>query len=229
METKKHNSGFTLLEMSIVLAIIAVCLGSGILLFNEYIKTSKIEETKTKMQEILKSIKHYVDKYERLPCPAPPTAKISAASFGIENCSSADIIESPDVSNKVKMGAVPISTLNLFPTLALDGYGNRITYIVRENATATAGINSTDIDLEVTNYAGGSLYSDVVVILISHGENGYGAWNGASGVRLAVSGTDQEQKNTDPDTAFYISAPVARYDDIVYFRTKTQLTDEDFE
>lgn len=225
----KGNKGFTLVEMAIVLAIIAVTLGSGVLLFNEYIKSSKIEETKTKMDEILLSIKRYANKYGTLPCPADPTIKVTDSDFGLGDCASVNVVKSAEVSNKVLIGGLPVYDLNIYPTLALDGWGNRITYIIRENSATAPGIDNTPNEITICNYGGGSCYSDVIVIVISHGENGYGAWN-VSGVRKdPTGGNGKEDYNADPDRNKYTSAPVASYDDIVYFRTAAQLKDENFE
>ncbi len=227
---RNNNKGFTLIEMAMVLVIVGVALGSGLMVFNQYTILSKIDETKARLAEVLEAIDDYVDKYGMLPCPADPTLTFSNASFGVANCSYAGALKSADVSNKVVIGMLPTSTLNIYPSLALDSYGNRISYIVREDATTGSGINAASIDLPLSNYSGSSSYSGVVVIVISHGLNGYGGWIGASGTRInATGGNAQEDENATAGGVFYASANLLLYDDIVYFRTKSQLTDDDFE
>lgn len=224
------EKGFTLIEMGIVLAIIGIALGSGLTIFNRYMKLSKIKETKQKMSVILQAIDDYVDKHNLIPCPADPSQLFSSTSFGVSNCNHVGALKSSDSSNKVVIGMIPSATLNIFPTLTMDGWGNRMSYIIREDAGASDGINASGIGLPMHNYSGTSAYTNVAVAIISHGENGFGAWGGASGSRLnSTGGNDKEDENATADGIFHASAPVAGYDDIVFFRTTEQLTDENFE
>lgn len=229
-KTNKHLKGFTLIEMGIVLAIIGVALGSGLTIFNRYMKLSKVKETKQKMAVILQSIDDYVDKHSIIPCPADPSLKFSNPDFGVANCDYVGALKSSDSSNKVVIGMLPNATLDIYPTLTIDGWGNRMSYIIREDAGDTDGINASGIGLPIYNYSGTSAYTNVAVAIISHGENGFGGWGGASGSRLnSTGGNDKEDENATADGIFHASAPIAGYDDIVFFRTTEQLTDENFE
>ncbi len=229
---KKYSAGFSLLEMSMVVAIIGMTIGLGILSFNQYSRLSKAELTRGRLNIILKAIDDYYDKFQKLPCPASGTVGFSANTFGLaikdgvtDNCTSQD-----SLVDDTYVGVVPVNSLNIYPTYALDGWGNRFKYAVKVDGVTTGGATLPTSALTIKNYNGGSSYSEIVVLVMSHGENGFGAWKGPGGSKIADGSNTQENYNSNISAdGFRVSIPQPGFDDIVYFLTGEQITSDDFE
>jgi prepilin-type N-terminal cleavage/methylation domain-containing protein len=155
-------------------------------------------------------------------------------------------------------GMVPIDVLNLNKQDAEDGYGRKFGYaIIKEFGTKTgtnlgfesysssqrlgerkAGVtdfeyikimdNSTGTEAVITNKA--------IMLLISHGENGAGAYNPDTGSPISTNNfTSNESDNffipTSYDRKFFIdsnetdssTSQIGVFDDLVIFKTKEQL------
>jgi len=150
--------GFSLLEMSIVLAIIALIVGSGIAVFMVSLQNRQSSETQNKMRVLQQAIYNYRVAYGRLPCPADATQTTDATAnnyFGLEagtlsggvwtpdagNCSNAGDSAKANFSNGNNVeGMVPTKTLNLADDYAIDAWGGRIMYAVDKNFTATGAL-----------------------------------------------------------------------------------------
>lgn len=229
--------GFSLVEVAIVVTIIGISLGAGMTVVSEYSKLSKITQTKIRIQEIMDAINDYADKHGYLPCPADATIKFGNPNYGVgggtnsATCSSANLRGGGTADSPTVIGMVPTRELNLYPTAALDGWGRRITYMVRENIVNTTGLLATNINLDLRNFEGTSTYSDVAVVVLSHGANGYGAYLGRGGsTRISPNaGIDQEDRNNEVTDHFHASVSVAGFDDILSFWTKGQIIDENME
>ncbi len=229
MFKKLNDSGFSLLELSIVLVVVSIMLGSGIAVFNKYIAQSKVEETEAKMRIVMTAIKKYAIKNNRLPCPADGSDLVTDASFGVGTYSSGCTTENY-ASGDTASGMVPVTTLGIYPSLAVDAWGNRFTYILSDQDTAAPnGVETyggTYLSVRNNSSNAASAISDVVVLLISHGANGYGAWNGRGGSRKdPTGGINREDQNADSTLAgpFITSATTRGYDDITYFWTFYQI------
>lgn len=231
-----HNidkKGFSLLEIAIVITIIGVSLGAGITVFNEYSRLSKIKQTQLRIQEIMEAIDHYADEFNSLPCPADSTVSFGDPAYGVSTFTTACDSETLNGggSSSLLMGAVPTSTLNIYPSMAIDAWGRRMTYVIRENIADTNGLDAADIDIDLRDFSGTTSYNNVVVIVMSHGSNGYGAYLGRGGsARIdPTGGISQEDNNNDETTYLHASVPVAGYDDILYFWTEQQVKDDSME
>lgn len=158
-QRRKQQSGFTLIELSIVVTIIGILVAGALSLQTTILAAQKEAQTYSKMQFVIKAIDNFVDYYGYLPCPANPEAIFDAADFGIAQHDvqdtdlgatvtptdeTADVGTCPDngttniidtAANGVVLGAVPVHTLNIHPSYALDGWNNRITYVVDEDLT----------------------------------------------------------------------------------------------
>ena len=85
----KSSRAFTLLEMSIVLAIIAVVVGGGMTIFSASLQKRQLQETQFKMKAIQKALYDFRIYNNRLPCPADvtlpiPTDSVTPTYFGFE-------------------------------------------------------------------------------------------------------------------------------------------------
>lgn len=229
---KKKSEGFSLLEMSMVVAIIGMTIGLGILSFNQYSRLSKAELSRDRLKIILKAIDDYYDKFNKLPCPASGTVGFAADTFGVatKNGGTDDCTSHDSFIDDTYVGVVPVNSLNIYPTYALDGWGNRFKYAVKADGVTAGGASLGTSALVVKNYNGGSSYSGIVVLVMSHGENGFGAWKGPGGSKIADGSNTQENYNSNISTdGFRVSIPQPGFDDIVYFLTGEQITNDEFE
>lgn len=233
-----RQSGFTLVEMAVVLVIIGLLLVAGIGLGTTQIELSRITATKIKQEAIKNALISFIARNNRLPCPAVAALAPNAVGYGSEALTPGACAGSTIVG-AVSTGIVPWENLGISDDIASDGNYNRFTYQVDLLAT---GLNSATIsglkgaisvhtnvpavlgpvpignqtnDCTVGNYNPCS----GVVTIISHGTNGLGAYT-SEGVQriLPASGTD-EAENTNADSKVvvkdYSNNPANPFDDIV--------------
>lgn len=141
----KHTSltlkaGFTLLEMSIVLAIIGVLLGGGLVLATMYLQQSPVRATNLQMRSIDEALWNFRTLYGRLPCPADLTLAVTSNNFGREATDAGTCAVAAGGSNFATgngaEGMLPTKTLGLSDEMAFDGWGRRIFYAVDIRYTA---------------------------------------------------------------------------------------------
>lgn len=160
-----------------------------------------------------------------LPCPADGSEGTGQINNGIAvgNCSGANSYDTANV--------IPWKTLGLDERNVVDGWGNRLAYYVDPDATTGDGLRKADSELDDISVS--STATGQVVILISRGVQGDGAWTkncqGDAGCYnvSAMQGTN-ELENVDADLVFaessYNDTPgVAYFDDILAYRTKDQI------
>ena len=167
----QRRAGFTLLEMSIVLAIIAVVMGSGLAMFSASLDRRQLQETNTKLAALRNAILNYRIIYNRLPCPADLTLAYASNYFGVEapntngvtnNCTTGasyhigtgvrgatGTLPTANFFNTsvhyLVVGMVPARTLGLPDDYAVDGWGRRIVYAVDMRFTVTNAFTSITI------------------------------------------------------------------------------------
>ena len=248
----QKNFGFTIIELAVVVTIISFTLGSALTIAALNRDIAKIELTTERIEYIMEMVENFVDEKGYLPCPTDPTLAFSNANFGIglqsgnpliavTTCTSGNIITS--TSGNIKLGAVPVYTLNISPEYILDGWNRRILYAVDQDLTfvGTDGTNGYIDDtnptiggIEIQNAAGVVTAAlgipDAAFLVMSAGPNGHGSWPGrGSGTRInaSIAEATKEGENSHVggtfDHQFIQSLPLADYDDIVYFKTKWQL------
>lgn len=229
------QSGFTLMELAVVLVIIALLFVFIMPTSNTLLNSGKRELTRQRLKTIDTALINYVTVNGRLPCPADGTVAPGAAGGeGGRNATG-------DCTNSQVSGIVPYIAIGLTEADINDGWDRRITYRAGFGLTRDAALDMTSCDpagtraADVTtlptysapsgrcwstcvgtdmatctspqNYlagkgfdirngdgtvllmAGGT-FTGAAYVLISHGENGYGAYE-RSGVlqTTAASGT----------------------------------------
>ena len=144
--SKNHVRGFTLVELSIVLIIVALMVGGMMMSLGAQRDIANANETQRNLNEIREALIGFAVANGRLPCPASPnTTGVEKPDTGVGPCA------------YPYDGFVPAVTLGVTPTdekgYALDSWGNPIRYAVTEansnSFTTTNGIKS--------NWAGGLL------------------------------------------------------------------------
>lgn len=125
-------SGFTLIEMSIVLLVVTLLLGGLLVPLATQIEQRKISETQKILEEAKEALVGFAIANGRLPCPA------SDSSNGQESFAAGGDAANGACSNFFD-GFLPAATLGLTPVdtqgYAIDGWGlvqNRIRYAVAD-------------------------------------------------------------------------------------------------
>jgi prepilin-type N-terminal cleavage/methylation domain-containing protein len=219
------RSGFTLIEMAIVLMIVGLLLGGVFVPLSAQMEQRNNSDTQKALSEIKEAIIGYALANGQLPCPAVPTIATGQANAGIAR--------TPPCTGASSTGVLPWATLGVSET---DAWGNRYTYRVTSDfadaignstyggctpspipALASFGLCSVG-NLNVLSAASGgtTIAANVPAVIISHGKNGAGAYT-PNGTQLAVSSNADEQGNSDgsTDNNYVSHTPTSTFDDLV--------------
>jgi prepilin-type N-terminal cleavage/methylation domain-containing protein len=194
------NAGFSLLEMSIVLAILGILLAAIIPSITAQIDQQHRHDTLKQMNEIKDALYGYTIVNGRLPCPAKAPIPTNTANAGISDCT-------------LTLGVIPWATLGTNET---DAWGRRFTYSASSAfITANFSLNSIGTLTVKTAATGGTnIATSIPAIFVSHGSNGFGAFTTA-GIQLSPSLAPDEADNSDPDTIFVSHDFTPSFDDLV--------------
>lgn len=157
----KNNSGFTLIELAIVLVIIGLVLSAFLTPLAAQLAQARNTQARKDLSEIKEALLGFAVINGRLPCP-------DTNNDGLE-----DICGLPN--NTVTSGGnVPWSTLN---TNQLDPWQRRYQYRVNNAFTAafilsTAGFGAGEIRVCTTNACTNTEANNVPFLILSTGENG---------------------------------------------------------
>lgn len=175
-KSQHKKRGFSLIELSVAIAVLGLIIYTTLAIFAERSKIDKIAVTERKMDEIEKAIHLYFLTNTDLPCAADGTVALDVAAFAIENCAMDNYELSAD---GIVSGVVPTRALNLPDDYMFDGWGRRFSYFVTTAATggAIANGNMTINDRAIAPNPANTITAEAVYVLISYGENGWGAWN----------------------------------------------------
>lgn len=226
--------GFSLVELSIVLIILALVVAGGMTLTTATVDRDHIARTYDEMDEINDALSVFVNEFGRLPCPARLDVARGNAEFGREATDCADAsppsgmtyVEYPASSGDfVRIGGVPFYALGLPDEYLADEWGNRYLYAVADAFVSAVAAGDTG-HLEVQNAAAAILSNEAAWVLVSHGETGRGAY-AAKGTSIggACNGSDKDGENCDGDglfiDTFYDNGSTANsfFDDLVQWET----------
>lgn len=198
---RMHNEGFSLVEMSIVLAIISVILAGVLPFLLESTKGKDADKTIARMNDIESAIQAFYARNSRLPCPADGTVAVNAAAYGKEAgvagaCAGSNYIDGGDGTVG---GAVPTKDLHLPDEEGFDGWGRRFSYHV---TTAATNVSTTGAII-VRDHTGGNRTTTAIYVLMSSGPNGHGAFT-VGGTRFAggiTAGNAEKLQNCDCNAA----------------------------
>lgn len=138
--SRRGEGGFTLIELSIVVMIVGLTMSAFGAAFLQYLQSAREKAVQQKIEGIESALGRFQAMNGRYPCPARLNAAPDTANFGVEvgaNCSTASATSAtPRASGTggrmVRMGAVPVRTLNLPDDYATDPWSMRILYSVTE-------------------------------------------------------------------------------------------------
>jgi prepilin-type N-terminal cleavage/methylation domain-containing protein len=209
---KDHQvRGFTLLEISVVLIVVALISAIGLRTTSGMIETARTVSTERKLDQIELALSDFHKRFSRLPCPSPNTLSSTNVNFGKEsdpgNCANPAsgalrIFEINDGYDRVAEGGVPVRSLGLPDEMALDGWGRRISYSVMTAMTsengfiAVNGREACGMDV-LASSALTNIRSDnrAAYTLISSGANGHGAYDPSGTVLFTGSTNAAEHLN----------------------------------
>lgn len=120
------QSGFSLIEVAVVMVILALVLAAAITPLSTQIELRKIKQSESRVDEVIEALYGFAAANGRLPCPATPTSAGQQSPAGGGNCT-------------LMSGFVPGATLGLrgeydADGLLLDAWGNPVRYSVTQTA-----------------------------------------------------------------------------------------------
>lgn len=234
--------GFTLTELAVVLAVIALLVGSLLVPLSAQIDIRNRADTRAAMAEIREALLGFVAASGRLPCPATATLVSGAGNAGRE----LDLVNGrcTDVNGAAtEVGVLPWVTLGVKET---DAWGRRYSYRVTQQfassvspatppafgwlapCTAAVPLNTAFVlcskgTLKVRAVAGANsvIADELPVVIVSHGKNGNGAFT-PQGAQLPAGADADEQDNQLTNSGmnmanvdFVSRTPTATFDDEV--------------
>lgn len=194
---QKRRAGFTLIEMSIVLLIIAVITGLAFTAGISVIATARQSATVEKMRQIEQALLKYRIANDRIPCPASLIAlPTSLSTYGLEvadtgntttRCGNANftVLNAAGTAVVAAEGGVPVLTLGLPADFMYDGWGNRFRYGVDVSMTYSGAFSGNPVGAvcgAITvntgpNYPASTARSTgSIYVLLSHGSNAHGGY-----------------------------------------------------
>ena len=260
----KYLTAFSLIEMSVVLIVISI-LFVGTFSSSSVVNSVRTSVSKDKLEVIYSLLGKFLKNNKRLPCPASLAITVSNANFGKEvrnpldnKCSGSGIYASNNSGfSNIIVGAIPVKDLGINNDFAYDAFGNLVLYFIDQRFTYNYISNiSNDLNLSIPSFGTASfkdimviknrnlkgevlINSDVMMVLVSHGANGYGSIN-ATGIQnprssiLEELDNDISNLNSLDGTAsfnrtFYSSHENSDiFDDIILFKTRNDFV-ENFE
>ena len=211
---QRKSAGFTLVELTIVLVIVALLIGGMLVPLSAQRDLQSTSETRKQMADIKEALYGFAAANCRLPCPAKPALASGTVDAGIEYAAN---VTGCDTAVE---GVLPWATLGLPET---DAWGRRLTYRVKAEFAKAASCSpgpaafslSSNGDISVFSTSGGaSVATQIPVVVISHGKNGFRAYL-PDGSRMAASPDADEQENANADVTFVSKTPTPTFDDLV--------------
>lgn len=228
-----QERGYTLIEVAVVLVIGGLLLASASALLLNYMKQTQIRTTERRLAAIDDALQRFLNLNGRYPCAAPPDAPIDSARFGFEPADCTTAAEAPGGRDgrTVRIGAVPVRTLNLPDNFIGDAWAGRFTYAVTEALARDGTYNRDEGAIFVVDSNGNQVVNDpdngpgtAHYVIVSHGENNAGATSMQGGGTNPCPGGNLENENcngnaTFTSTLFTNTADSAGlHDDMIVFR-----------
>jgi len=227
----ERQSGFTLIELAIVLVIIGVLIGSFLGTLGARIDTTRRAETQADLEVIKSALLGYAFSSggPYLPCPCETNCDI--ASGGLEDRTGGACDAN---ATNGSLGYLPWGTLGLKPS---DSWNTLYSYWVDPDFSDDGTGAGSEFDLADTGSgqirtrnpdgtATPLVASNVVAVVFTHGKNAYGGLS-VDGVAWPAipAGNVDEMDNNDTNSVFISRTPTeagtttpgGEFDDIVFW------------
>lgn len=236
----KHLSGFTLVELTVVLTILGLLAAGGLAVSASMIEKANYVDTRKQLAIINETLENYYTVNGRLPCPASLDAIPGSTGFGTEaiaDCATNTAVPSGtfrDNAAEVRIGMVPVRALGLTDTAAQDKFGARILYAVTEKLTSTSDFAATSGAITMRAAADSTtLTTEAAYTLLSHGKDRRGAviyLTGNPASPDCADGSSQRDIENCDNNATFRDAPFNNgsetanwFDDIIVWTPKFHL------
>jgi len=226
---KSHiaHAGFTLVEISIVLAIVALLLGGLLPTISGQIERQHVNETRKQLDEIREALIGYALRNGRLPCPADGTIASGQSTAGEEVTTGSG----SSLTCNSSSGVLPWVTLGVSET---DAWGRRFTYRVDTNFADAISANTygsgcspsttptqssfalcSSGNMTILSAASGgtNVATGIPAVVVSHGTDAYGAYTTNGNQVSGASGDEGENANGDSNFVTHDFTP--SFDDLV--------------
>ncbi len=207
------NSGFTLLELSIVLLIASMLATFSVGIGKFFLEQNKIRATQIKLRTIANALDIYLIQHDKLPCPAGLKKSTGTA---LTSCSSSNVTEGVYVNNSVARGWVPYEELDLTNDVVYDEWNSKIVYSVPIAMLSNfSKLNDNFDGISVYNDSKSELITnEAIYTLVSHGKNGLGAFDKKGNQKSDTGISSLEKTNV-------AASSLSNSDEFIYFTKKT--------
>lgn len=205
---------FSLFELSIVILIVSIMITGMMSISTSSIRNEKKKVTQAKLKEVYNALGAYTVRNNALPCPAriteiPGNTNYGASVYNNGDCAgvgSGAHLSTNVAADHLVYGMIPFKDLGLSSDAAIDGFGNKFTYVIdRRFAKATpvpdSGSNDsfgnvTDINLITARDKKANIdISNIIFVILSHGENMYGAFAENSTIEISNPNPSSDEAN----------------------------------
>jgi len=142
---KRHEAGFSLVEMAIVIIILGFVLGALLMPLQAQRQQLAQSQTENTLEIAKKALLGFAQSKGRLPCPA--------TANGLENPIGGT------TACTMQLGYLPAATLGIQPTdangFAVDAWNNPIMYAVAQNSAVTVPTNPITPDFTINSLTDG--------------------------------------------------------------------------
>ena len=203
---KQKLHGFSLMETSIAMIIMGLVSVTGFGAIKRWRQHQQMAITQNHQEQILTAVALYGARTGHFPYPGDPTATMD--KLGLSRV--------PEGVPQDQVGIVPYRTLGVPEVVAKDGYGRYFTYVggspPGSDICATEPVFPISISQRLSNRALQAMHTDsadpIAIVLISHGANGYGSWEGSRGLlhqRLSGTHGPDEHENAKASQHFVVA------------------------
>lgn len=222
-----RHTGFTIVELAVVLFIIALVLGSILVPLGTQVEQRQIAESQKTLEEIREALIGFAMANGYLPCPDRQTG--ATANDGVEDVSTSGqcSVITGAAPDTLAAGNLPWVTLGLGQQ---DAWGNRLRYTVLETyarrppATVFALATGGGLRVCPATTCPTALTATAVAVIISHGKNGLSAINATTNLPNPAATSPDEVNNANNDRDAVSRTPStaagAVFDDIVIWLPK---------
>ena len=244
---KSKKTAYSLLELSIVIAISAILVSAGLAIIAGYSNKAKIELTQDRMDAVYEALGNFLLVNNRLPCPASileikSTSSTYGDSIGVAGACSGTGVYSSTSSTNLVYGMVPVRDLGLENDMAEDGFKDKIAYIIDKRFTKATAVPDAGVDSfgtspatsiitvnEVSSSVTQTDTSDAIFVLVSNGSNQSSSFGvNKSSQRTRSSDSNEMENDLDGSNNFdatIIAADTASdiFDDLVLYKTRNDI------